>query len=152
MERQAGARHRRAAGFTLVETLVALAIVTTGALMLAALALQTTDMVGRGRRHAVAAVLADAAVSERLDGGGTPNSPACLTRDVDGCVEYRDAGGAAVPGPSAPFAVRWHAASLGASPVPAKVLTVCAVPEVQRAPAARPAGVCVVRVVMERWP
>ncbi|MGD9905829.1 MAG: hypothetical protein AB7U83_20340 [Vicinamibacterales bacterium] len=139
-------------GFSLVEAVVALGIVAGGVLAMAALASRTTAIVLRARERSVAAHLGDAALTDLVRRPGAPSSPACLLRDVGGCVTYRDASGAAVPGPGGGYSVRAYVAAVGGSPVPLRLVTVCTVAEVDRAPAPRPAGACATRVVMEAWP
>lgn len=138
-------------GFSVIEAIVALAIVASGVLALAALAAQVTRLVQQARIRTVAAQLADAVLIDLTARGVAPSSADCLRRDVPGCVAYRDAHGA----PSAPrdgFAVRWRAAAVPGSPVPATLVTVCAVAPPDRPPAARPAGACVTRIRREPWP
>jgi hypothetical protein len=139
-------------GFSVVEAIIALGIVATGVLAMAGLALRTTDLVVRARHRSIAVQLADAGLAELAARGVLPSGPACLLSDVAGCVEYRDAEGRPRPGPAGAYAVRWQAAAVPGSPVPATILTVCAVAEPERAPGARPAGACATRVLMEPWP
>ena len=138
-------------GFSVAEAVIALGIIATGVLAMAGLALRTTDVV-RARHRSVAVQLADAGLTELAARGVPPSSAACLLSDVTGCVEYRDAAGRAVAGPGGAFAVRWYAAAVPGSPVPATVLTVCAVAEPERAPGTRAAGACATRVLMDPWP
>ena len=139
-------------GFTVVEALIALGIIASGVLAMAGLALRTTDAVSRARQRTIAAQLADGGLTELAARGVAGSSPDCLRRDLAGCVEYRDARGQPVEGPPAAYALRWYAAAVAGSPAPATILTVCAVPEPERAPGPRPAGACATRVLMERWP
>ena len=141
-----------AGGFSVVEAVVALTIIAGGVLTLAGLALRTTDIVSRSRQRSVAAQLADASLTELAARRVAPSSPGCLLDDVGGCVEYRDASGQPAGGPAAAYAIRWYARAVASSPVPATLLTVCAVPEPERAPSPRPAGACATRVVREPWP
>ncbi len=143
---------RPASGFSVIEAIVALGIIATSVVALAGLAVRTTDVVVRARQRSVAAQLADAGVTELAARGVAASSPGCLLADVSGCVEYRDVHGQVTGGPPAAYALRWHAAAVPASPVPATVLTVCAVPEAERAPGTPPAGACASRVLMEPWP
>jgi hypothetical protein len=143
---------RRSRGFSVVEALVALTIIAGGVLTLAGLALRTTEHVSRARQRTVAAQLADAGLTELAARGVAPSGAGCLLSDVAGCVEYRDAAGQPVGGPAGAYALRWYARAVPASPVPATLLTVCAVPEPERPPSPRPAGACATRVVREPWP
>ena len=143
---------RAIGGFTVVEALIALGIIASGVLAMAGLALRTTEVVSRARQRTVAAQLADGGLTELAARGVAGSSPDCLRRDVAGCVEYRDARGQPVGGPPAAYALRWYAAAVAGSPAPATILTVCAVPEPERAPGPRPAGACATRVLMEPWP
>jgi type II secretory pathway pseudopilin PulG len=145
-------RRARRNGFSVVEAIVALAIVAGGVMALAGLALRTTDIVARTRQRTVAAQLADAGLTELAARGVAASSPGCLLDDVAGCVEYRDASGQVVGGPAGAYALRWYARAVPSSPVPATLLTVCAVPEPERAPSPRPAGACATRVLREPWP
>ena len=139
-------------GFSVAEAVIALGIIAAGVLAMAGLALRTTDVIVRARHRSVAAQLADAGLTELAARGVPPSGAACLLSDVTGCVEYRDAAGRAVAGPGAAFAVRWYAAAVAGSPVPATILTVCAVAEPERAPGTRAAGACATRVLMDPWP
>ncbi len=139
-------------GFSIVETIVALAIIVTGVVALAGLASRATHTVVRARQRAVGVHLADAALTELAARGVAPSSPGCLLSDVAGCVEYRDGDGQVAAGPAAAYAVRWYAAAVPSSPVPATILTVCAVAAPERATATRAAGACATRVLMEPWP
>lgn len=141
-----------AAGFSVVEAVVALGIIAAGIAAMAALAARTTEIVRRARQHSVATHLADGTLTALAARGVAPSSADCLLRDIAGCVEYHDAAGALVAGPGGDYAVRWHAAAVPGSPVPATLLTVCAVPAADRRPAVRPPGACATRVVMEAWP
>lgn len=139
-------------GYSIVETIVALALIVTAVVALAGLASRTTHTVLRARERAVGVHLADAALTELAVRGVSPSSPGCLLSDVAGCVEYRDGEGRLAAGPDAPYAVRWYAAAVPASPVPATILTVCAVAASERTAATRVSGTCAARVVMEPWP
>lgn len=138
-------------GFTLVETLVALAIVTGGLLSLAGLAHHVVETVARSRRLLAAAVLADAAIAQR--GGAPPaaTAPDCLQHDRPGCVEHLDAAGrpaAALPA----FHRRWRVVPVAGLPRPAWSLSVCVVPVAERLVAIATPGACVTRVVTETTP
>ena len=138
-------------GFSVAEAVIALGIIATGVLAMAGLALRTTDVIVRARHRSVAVQLADAGLTELAARGVPPSAAACLLSDMTGCVEYRDAAGRAVAGPAG-FALRWYAAPVPGSPVPATILTVCAVAEPDRAPGTRAAGACATRVLMDPWP
>jgi len=154
MQGTGGRRRRsaRVAGFTVVEAVVALGVIAAGVATMAALAARTTEIVLRARQRTIAAHLADAALTDLAARHVAPSAADCLLRDIAGCVEHRDAAGARATGPSGGYAVRWHAAGVPGSPVPAALLTVCAVPDADRGPALRPPGACATRVVMEAWP
>ena len=138
-------------GFTVLEAIVALAIVTSGVMTLAALARQVTDTVARSRRHLSAAVLADGFVTTRIGRpiGATP--PDCLDRDIGGCMEALDGDGRPAAGLAA-FVRRWRIAAVTGAPSPAWSVTVCVVPaDLRRAPSPSP-GACVTRIVTEAAP
>ena len=101
----------------MAEAVIALGIIATGVLAMAGLALRTTDVVVRARHRTVAAQLADAGLTEFAARGVAASSPACLLRDVAGCVEYRDA---SRPGGRRarrrPSRVRWYAAAVRGQP------------------------------------
>jgi Tfp pilus assembly protein PilV len=139
-------------GFSLLEATIAVAVIATGIIALTALAIRTTDTVARARHRTVASTLADSILTELAAATVPATSPGCLLSDIAGCVTYRDADGAARPAVVAPFAVRWHAAGVPSSPIPATLLTVCAVPTLERAAATRAPGACVARIVIEAWP
>jgi type II secretory pathway pseudopilin PulG len=138
-------------GFTIVEAIVALAIVTTGVLGLAGLATQVTDHVVRARRHTIAALLADQAISARI-GQPLAATPAdCLQRDVAGCVEELDGAGQIAAGRPA-FVRRWRVAAIGGSTPSVWGLTVCVVPVHERTTTGPAPGACVARVAWEVAP
>ncbi len=139
------------AGFTIVEAIVALAIVTTGVLALASLATQVTDAVLRARRHTMAAVLADQAVALRLRQPLAATPPDCLEHDVAGCVELLDGSGAVTAG-SAAFVRRWRVAAVGGVVPTAWTLGVCVVPVHERRGTGPAPGACVARVAWEAAP
>jgi hypothetical protein len=126
--------------------MVALAIVTTGVLSLAALAQQVVDSMARSRRHLSSAAMADALLATRLEGPWVPTSPACLDRDVTGCVDTVDDQGR--PSVAAPaFVRRWRIAGVASAPVPTWTLSVCVVPVDRRRVATVASSACVSRVV-----
>jgi hypothetical protein len=99
-------------GFTVIEAIVALAIITSGVVSLAGLARQVTDTVARSRRHLAAATFADAFVAIRA---GTPlaaTAPDCLSRDTGGCFDTLDGEGRVTAGPAS-FVRRWRIAPRG---------------------------------------
>lgn len=138
-------------GFTVIEAIVALAIITSGVVSLAGLARQVTDTVARSRRHLAAATFADAFVAIRA---GTPlaaTAPYCLSRDTGGCFDTLDGEGRVTAGPAS-FVRRWRIAAIAAAPAPAWSLTVCVVPADLRASVAPAPGACVSRIVTETAP
>lgn len=138
-------------GFTVIEAIVALAIVTAGVVSLAGLTRQVTDTVARSRRHLAAAVLADAFVSQRLGEPMAATPSDCLDHDVGGCVQPLDGAGRPTTGGPA-FLRRWRILPVVAATAPTWSLTVCVVPVDERL-AARPApGACVLRVAAEVTP
>ncbi len=142
---------RSSRGFTLIEALIALAIVTTGLLALVGLAQHVTETVARSRRHLAAAVLANAYAGERvaLPLAATPTD--CLQRDRAGCVDRLDAAGQVTT--AAPvFHRRWQVAPVAGLPGPAWALSVCVVPVALRQVAIATPGACVTRVVSETAP
>ena len=127
-------------GFSVIEALVALGIIATGVLAMAALAVRTTEMVARARQRSIASHLADAMLSELAARGVAPSGPGCLLSDVAGCVEYRNRTGRPAPSAASGYALRWYAAAASGSPLPATVLTVCAVPESESGARQPPGG------------
>jgi type II secretory pathway pseudopilin PulG len=138
-------------GFTIVEAMVALAIVTTGVLALASLATQVTDSVVRSRRQTVAAVLADQAVAARLRQPLAATPIDCLQHDVPGCVETLDGAGQITAGPAA-FVRRWRVAPLGGVAPPAWALGVCVVSVHERRLTGVAPGACVGRIAWAAAP
>lgn len=138
-------------GFSIVEAIVALAIVTTGVLALASLATQVTASVVRARRHTIAAVLADQAVAMRLRLPLAATPTDCLQHDVAGCVEALDGGGRVTAGPAA-FVRRWRVAAIAGVVPPAWALGVCVVPVHERRSAGPAPGACIARVAWEAAP
>ncbi len=138
-------------GFTVIEALVALAIVTSGVLGLAALAAQVTDVVARSRRHTTAALLADQGVAARVGGPWTSTPASCLQRDVAGCFERLDAQGLVTHNPAA-FVRRWRTAPLVSSVPRLWGVTVCVVPASLGGITGATPGACVGRVVWEPRP
>lgn len=139
-------------GFSLAEAVVALGVIASGVLTMAAVAAGATDTVRRARHRTVASHLADMALTELATRAVPPAGAACLTSDTPGCVEFRAADGTVVDDPAAPYSVRWSARTLTGTPVPAALLSVCTVTASERTPAARPIGACLTRIVMEPWP
>lgn len=138
-------------GFTIVEAIVALAIVTTGVLALASLATQVTESVVRARRQTVAAMLADQAMAARLRQPLAVTATDCLQHDVPGCVEGLDAAGA-LTASAVVFVRRWRVAAVsGVSPA-AWSVGVCVVPVHERAGRAAAPGACVARIAWEAAP
>ena len=80
-------------GFSILEAIVALALIVTGVVALAGLAARATDTVVRARQRSVGVHLADAALTELAARVVPPTMPGCLLSDVAGCVEYRDGEG-----------------------------------------------------------
>lgn len=150
-ERRCVVRAASDRGFTLIEAIVALAIVTSGVVSLAGLARQVTETVARSRRHLAAATFADAFVAIRAGTPLVPTAPDCLSRDVGGCFETLDGDGR-VTGGSAAFVRRWRIAAVAGAPVPAWSLTVCVVPADLRAAVSPAPGACLARVVAEVAP
>jgi len=138
-------------GFTIVEAVVALAIVTTGVLSLASLAIQVTATVARARRHTIAAVLADQSVSARLRESITATPADCLQRDLSGCSETLDGSGLVTSMVPA-FVRRWRAAPIPGAAPSAWALTVCVVPAHERHSTGRAPGACVTRIAWEAAP
>jgi len=135
-------------GFTVIEAVVALAIVTSGVLSLAGLASQVTDTVARSRRHLSAAILADQFVAIRSGRPLAATAPDCLDRDVAGCMEALDGEGRPTLATAA-YVRRWRIAAIGAAPAPAWSLTACVAPIDQRRAAAPWLGACVARILAE---
>lgn len=134
-------------GFTIVEALVAIALVTTGVLALAALAFQVTGQVASSRERLVGLWLADAALAFHLRPPLADTSAECLRRDVAGCHDTVDGHG--VPTSVAPAYVRrWRVTTLVPPPGGVWSVSACLVPARARGDAARVvAGACVTRLV-----
>ncbi len=138
-------------GFTIVEAIVALAIVTTGVLALAGLATQVTTTVARARRHTIAAVLADQALAVRAREPITATPADCLQHDQAGCSEILDGEGRVTTGLPA-FVRRWRAAPIAGSTPSAWALTVCVIPAHERHGTGSAPGACVARIAWEAAP
>jgi type II secretory pathway pseudopilin PulG len=138
-------------GFTIVEAVVALAIVTTGVLSLASLATQVTAIVARARRHTIAAVLADQALAARLRLPISATASDCLQRDLAGCSETLDGSGLVTTALPA-FVRRWRAAPIAGVTPSAWGLTVCVVPAHERHGTGSAPGACVARIAWEAAP
>ena len=138
-------------GFTIVEALVAMVLVTSGVLALVQLTQQITDTVARSRRQLVAAWLAEAAVAERAGPPYGAMAPDCLQRDVGGCMDTVD--GTGQPTRLAPAYVRrWRVAPVTRGPGAVWSVAACVVPAAQRGVTARAPGACAVRLAHEAWP
>jgi type II secretory pathway pseudopilin PulG len=138
-------------GFTIVEAIVALAIVTTGVLSLAGLATQVTTTVARARRHTLAAVLADQSVSARMREPISATSTDCLQRDLVECSEALDGVGLVTTGMPV-FIRRWRAVPIAGAAPSAWGLTVCVLAAHERHfPGVAP-GACVARIAWEAAP
>lgn len=138
-------------GFTIIEAIVALTIVTTGVLALASLATQVTELVVRARRHTMAAVLADQGVAMRLRQPLALTAADCLQYDVAGCVEQLDGTGRVTAGPAV-FVRRWRVAAVGGVVPAAWALGVCVVPVHERRARGPAPGACVARLAWEAAP
>lgn len=138
-------------GFTIVEAIIALAIVTTGVVSLASLSTQVTVTVARARRHTVAAVLADQALAARLRAPISATPADCLQRDRAGCSETLDGSGLVTTALPA-FVRRWRAAQVAGAAAGTWGLTVCVVPAHERHGAGVAPGACVARIVWEAAP
>jgi hypothetical protein len=138
-------------GFTIVEAIIALAIVTTGVLSLVGLAHQVVDAVARSRRHLQAAVLADEYVALRYGAPLTGTATDCLERDLPGCVELLDAAGRVTTGTAA-FLRRWRISPVVGAPTVTWTLSVCVVPVAARRLTSPTPGACVSRVLHEGGP
>jgi hypothetical protein len=138
-------------GFTIVEAIVALAIVTVGVLSLVGLAHQVVDAVARSRRHLQAAVLADAYVASRVGAPLAGTAPDCLDRDRAGCSELLDATGLVTTGTPA-FARRWRISAVAGTPTPVWALSVCVVPVDARRLSSPTPGACLSRLLHEGGP
>lgn len=142
---------RSSRGFTLIEALIALAIVTGGLLSLVGLAQHVTGTVAWSRHHLSAAVLADAYIAQRAASPLAATPADCLQRDRAGCLERLDAAGQVTM--AAPvFHRRWQIAPVVGLPGPAWSLSVCVVPVALRQIAVATPGACVNRVVSETAP
>lgn len=138
-------------GFTLVETLVALAIVTGGLLSLVWLARHVTETVARSRRLLAAAVVADASIAQRLGSPLMATALDCLQYDRAGCVDHIDEMGR--PAAALPvFHRRWRVVPVAGLSGPVWSLSVCVVPVAERLVAIATPGACVTRVVTETTP
>jgi hypothetical protein len=138
-------------GFTIVEALVAMVLVTSGVLALVQLTQQITDTVARSRRQLVAAWLAEAAVAGRAGPPFGATAPDCLQRDVGGCMDTVDGHGQ--PTTLAPaFVRRWRVAPVTTGPGAVWSIAACVVPAAQRGITARAPGACAVRLAHEAWP
>lgn len=138
-------------GFTLIEALIALAIVTGGMLSLVGLAQHVTGTVAWSRRQLAAAVLADAYVAQRAASTLTVTPADCLQRDRAGCFEPLDAAGHVTMGAPV-FHRRWQVAPVAGLMRPAWSLNVCVVPVALRQVAIATPGACVARVISETAP
>lgn len=142
-----GAEH----GFTIIEAIVALAIVTTGVLSMASLAAHVTALVARARGHTLAALLAEQTLALRLHEPISATSGDCLQRDVAGCFETVDGAGL-VTAVTPVFVRRWRAAPIGSVAPRAWALTVCVVAAHERHMTGRTPGACVARIAWEAAP
>lgn len=138
-------------GFTLIEALIALAIVTAGLLSLVGLAQHVTETVARSRRHLAAAVLADAYAAQRAASPLAATASDCLQRDRAGCLDLLDAAGQVTTAPPV-FHRRWQVAPVAGLASPAWALSVCVVPVALRQVSIATPGACVARVVSETVP
>ena len=138
-------------GFTIIEAVVALAIVTTGVLGLASLATQVTTTVARARRHTVAAVLADQGLASRAREPIAATPADCLQHDLAGCSETLDGEGLVTTGLPA-FVRRWRAAPVAGATPSAWALTVCVISVHERHGTGSAPGACVARIAWEAAP
>jgi prepilin-type N-terminal cleavage/methylation domain-containing protein len=123
----------KANGFSLIEVLIATAIVIAGAATLAQLFAMSGDAVRMANRVSVAVLLAEQKIQELQAYPETPriSPPAALEADTDGFVDYMDAAGGLLTGSgSAPpvgtlYIRRW---SVQAASAHSAVLRVVVIP------------------------
>lgn len=133
-------------GFTLVEALVAIALVTSGVLAMAALAFQVTRQVAWSRERLVGLWLADAAMAVHLRPPLIDTAADCLSHDVAGCHDTLDGHGA--PTAVAPAYVRrWRVTTITPPPDGVWSVSACLVPAAARGRPGPLAGACVTRLV-----
>ncbi|MGE0814358.1 MAG: hypothetical protein AB7O28_19900 [Vicinamibacterales bacterium] len=140
----------RQRGFSVLEAIIAMAVVTTGVVSLAGLAQHVIDTVARSRRQIAATVLADAAVAVRTAGPFAPTPTDCLQHDVAGCHEALDDAGRPAALPS--FVRRWRLVAVAGAPSGTWMLSVCVVAVRDRLTTGSAPGTCVSRVVAEVAP
>lgn len=131
-------------GFSLIEALIAIAILIVGCGVLAHLAVMSTRANQAARAVTRAALLAanlaeDLSSQGSLSGASLPVSPAdALSVNVAGYCDFFDAAGAALgPGPAPPsgaaFARRWSVSDLPGGPAGARLVQVIVLPWPQAA-------------------
>ncbi|MEZ5292134.1 MAG: hypothetical protein R2745_13695 [Vicinamibacterales bacterium] len=141
----------RQRGFSVLEAIIAMAIVTTGVVSLAGLAQQVIDTVARSRRHLVATALADALVATRAAGPFASTPTDCLQHDVAGCHDtVDDAGRPTASRPS--FVRRWRLAPVSGVPPGTWALSVCVVSIRDRQTTGAAPGTCLARILAEVAP
>ena len=116
-----GWRPARDGGFTLVEVLVSLVILTTGLVAVAQLLSVSTRVNLGARAETFATALAAGKMEELVaDGGGAVSPPGTLAHDTPGFVDYVDVWGRVLdPGPASAgwvCARRWAVEPLAGSP------------------------------------
>jgi len=125
MDRQSS---RGFSGFSLIETLVATAVLTIGVLGLAQLLVMATAANRNARTVTTAAVLARSKMEELRAvpfDSLTASPPGALAADTPGFVDYLDASGADLDARAgAAFVRRWAIAPLASNPLNATVLQV----------------------------
>jgi len=109
----------KAAGFSLIEVLIATAIVVGGMAMLAPLFLLSGDANRVGAGASIALLAAQQKLEElRAGPDATASPPGALAADTAGYVDYLDAGGAplSASGGAAMFIRRWSVETPGTPP------------------------------------
>jgi prepilin-type N-terminal cleavage/methylation domain-containing protein len=118
---------RRPAGFSLIEVIVATAVLTVGVLGLAQLIVVSTVANRDARATTTATVLARSKMEELRAApfdGLAASPPGVLAADTPGFVDYIDGSGAAVPSSAATFVRRWAITPLASDPLNAVILQV----------------------------
>jgi prepilin-type N-terminal cleavage/methylation domain-containing protein len=118
-------------GFTLVEVLVATVLLSTAVVAMAALFGLAGLSIRNARRQSVATLMAAGKLAELrvMDEVAAVSPEDALVRDVDGFVDYLDAGGRWVAGgsqppPEAVYVRRWSVQPLSEDPVDTHVVQV----------------------------
>lgn len=142
-------------GFTLIEALLALALMSGAGVTIATLSVAATRTVLDGRDRTLSVLAADAVLAREARPEAAVTGLACLEADGAGCRDGIEADGQAAAAPSGGvYRRRWRVRDHSPGLTPGRVVVTCVGPvgAMRDAPGRRPAGTCLGTVGIEVRP